>query len=301
MTNLARDRRSYQTLVTLAARLAVALVVLMLVTKILVWWHSPSASLLGSTLDSGFDLLASITNLLIVRWSLQPPDKEHRFGHGKAENMAAVIQSVIISISAILLITFGWQRMLNPIEIAHTSWGIGVSIVAIVCTLALVRFQHYVIEQTGSVAISADQLHYKSDLFLNIAVIMALAFYQLDWRFMDGLMAIVIGVYLIYGALTLIYTSVQQLLDHQLPESELTRIDNVILNCDGVLGYHQLKTRRAGQHRFIQFHLEIDQQLSLLQAHEISDKVQAALEAEFTDCQVIIHQDPVVSQSRDNH
>ncbi|WP_394171980.1 cation diffusion facilitator family transporter [Thalassotalea litorea] len=293
MNNTAGENCQYRKLVTLATSVAVLVVVLMLLTKLVVWHYSPSASLLGSALDSLFDLVASVTNLLIVRWSLRPADKEHRFGHGKAENMAALLQAFIISISATVLIVHGWHRMLNPVVIEHTFWGIMVSVIAIVLTLALVRFQYYVISHTGSLAIKADQLHYKSDLMLNLAVIVALILYQFDWQFADGMLAILIGVYLIYGALHLSYMSVQQLLDHQLPDEELQRIEQIICAPEEVVGFHQLKTRRAGQHRFIQFHLELDQELSLVDAHRISDHVQYALEAEFVDCQVIIHQDPV--------
>ncbi|TLU65794.1 cation diffusion facilitator family transporter [Thalassotalea litorea] len=295
MNNTAGENCQYRKLVTLATSVAVLVVVLMLLTKLVVWHYSPSASLLGSALDSLFDLVASVTNLLIVRWSLRPADNEHRFGHGKAENMAALLQGGIISVSAVLLIVHGWDRMLNPTAIEHTFWGIVVSVIAIILTLGLVNFQYYVIRQTDSLAIKADQLHYKSDLMLNFAVITALVLYQFDWQFADGLLAILIGLYLIWGALQLAYMSVQQLLDHQLPETELARIDQIIRRPEEVVGYHQLKTRRSGQHRFIQFHLELDQQLSLIEAHRISDQVQHALEAEFVDCQVIIHQDPVAS------
>ncbi|TKB46767.1 cation diffusion facilitator family transporter [Thalassotalea mangrovi] len=274
----------------------------MMLTKLTVWWFTPSASLLGSTLDSLFDLLASVSNLLIVRWSLRPADQGHRFGHGKAENMAALLQATIISASASLLIVHGWQRMFNPIVIEHTVWGIGVSVLAIVLTLALVRFQVFVIERTDSLAIKADQLHYKSDLMLNLAVIAALLLYQLDWQFFDGLFAMAIGIYLIFGVARLAYMSIQQLLDHQLPQEELARIEEIITAPVEVIGFHELKTRRAGQHRFIQFHLELDQDLSLVAAYQISEQVQQALEAEFSDCQVIIHQDPVAAGSaKDGH
>ncbi|WP_211244975.1 cation diffusion facilitator family transporter [Thalassotalea mangrovi] len=300
--NINKQRQQYARLVTLATSLAVGIVVVMMLTKLTVWWFTPSASLLGSTLDSLFDLLASVSNLLIVRWSLRPADQGHRFGHGKAENMAALLQATIISASASLLIVHGWQRMFNPIVIEHTVWGIGVSVLAIVLTLALVRFQVFVIERTDSLAIKADQLHYKSDLMLNLAVIAALLLYQLDWQFFDGLFAMAIGIYLIFGVARLAYMSIQQLLDHQLPQEELARIEEIITAPVEVIGFHELKTRRAGQHRFIQFHLELDQDLSLVAAYQISEQVQQALEAEFSDCQVIIHQDPVAAGSaKDGH
>lgn len=282
----------YASLVKFASKLAVAIATILLVSKLAAWWLSGSAAMLASSTDSLLDVFASLTSFIIIRFSLTPADDHHRFGHGKAENLAALVQSAFVLGSALLLVFHGVDRFFNPHPITHSNVAIGVSVLAIVLTLLLVVVQKRVISKTNSAAISADSLHYQSDLLLNVGVILALVLNQFDVVEADGLFTVLVGGYLIYGAIGIVYHSIQDLMDCELAEEEVHLIKDIIRAHPKVLGFHELRTRQAGKMRFIQFHLELADELSLFDAHSISDQVEQQILAQFNDCEVFIHQDP---------
>lgn len=283
----------YERLVTGAAKAAMVAAGLMIVTKLLAWFYTDSASMLASLTDSLLDISASFINLMAIRYALVPADKEHSFGHGKAESLAGLAQSAFISASAIFLMITGISRLLNTQTVSHAGLGIGVILFSILVTLLLVLYQGYVIKKTQSLAIRADQLHYRSDILLNVGVLLAIGLAWQGFHWADGLFALLIGGYILKGALKIGYDAVQMLLDHQLPDDEQRRIIEVCLGVAGVHGLHDLRTRQSGATRFIQLHLELEDHLPLVEAHQIALQVEWQLARLFASTDIIIHMDPL--------
>ena len=287
------SHQHYSRWVTLASMAAVTTATLLILGKLIAWLMTDSSSLLASLTDSFMDISASLINLLAIRYALAPADEEHRFGHGKAESLAGLVQSAFISGSALLLVMHGISSMLNQVPVVRLEAGIWVSVGSIVLTLLLVSFQGFVIRKTNSVAIKADMLHYRSDLLLNGGVLVALVLAGQGWYWADGLFAILIGLFLVWGAVHIGYESVQALLDRQLPEEEQARIMALCCAVEGVHGVHDLRTRQSGPTRFVQLHLELDDQLPLVRAHQIADEAELAVRQAFERMDVIIHMDPI--------
>ncbi|NOI16159.1 CDF family cation-efflux transporter FieF [Vibrio hepatarius] len=285
-------KQEYARLVTMAAWTATIVATLLLIVKVGAWWVTGSVSLLASLIDSMLDIAASLVNLVVVRYSLQPADREHTFGHGKAESLAALAQAMFISGSAVFLILNGVDRFFRPHALQSPEYGVYVSLFAIVVTFGLVRFQKYVVKKTGSQAIAADSLHYESDLYMNAAIMLALALSWFGIGQADAVFAIGIGGYILYSAFRMVREATQTLLDRKLPDEELIEIRECCLTIEGVLGVHQLRTRMSGPTRFIQLHLELEDQMPLLEAHRISDLVEDSLLERFPGADVLIHQDP---------
>jgi len=280
-------------LLRLATTASVATASLLIVVKLFAFVLTDSISILSTLIDSLLDAAASVVNLIAVRHALVPADREHRFGHGKAEPLAAVGQAIFITGSAVFLLIEASQRFFSPQPIVHSEVGIAVMVFSIVATLALVTLQRHVIRRTGSLAISADQLHYTGDLLVNGAVIVALVLAaQFGWRFVDPIFGIGIALYILYNAWQIAAGALDMLMDRELPEEERSRIHDVIVSHAGVLGHHDLRTRASGPQIFIQCHIELDPGLSLLQAHAIADAVENDLRTAFPGAEVIIHQDP---------
>ena len=276
-----------------ATNLAVAAAALMIVGKLGAWLATDSVSILSSLADSVMDVLASLINLFAVRQALQPPDREHRFGHGKAEPLAGLGQALFISASAIFLIVEAVGRILEPEPIARAPVGIGVMVFAIIVTTALVTYQRRVVRLTGSTAIRADALHYASDILMNIGVIAALALAMtVGWGLADPIIALVIAAVIIHAAVRVARSAIQQLMDREFPEQDRERIRQIVLEHPDVRNCHDLRTRRSGIDSFIQVHVEMDSSLTLLRAHEISDDVEARIRKVFPHAEVLIHADP---------
>ncbi|AOM41718.1 CDF family cation-efflux transporter FieF [Xenorhabdus hominickii] len=283
---------NYGRWVSSAALAATVMASVLLAVKIFAWWFTGSVSLLAALVDSLVDLAASLTNFFVVRYSLQPADEEHTFGHGKAESLAALAQSMFISGSAIFLFLTGFQNLFAPKPLEHAVIGIWVIIIAIISTLCLVTFQRWVIKKTQSQAIRADMLHYKSDLLMNGAILVALLLSLYGFKRADALFALGIGVYILYSALRMGYDAVQSLLDRALPDDERQEIIDIIQNYPDIVGGHDLRTRQSGPTRFIQFHLEIDDNLPLVKAHALAEGIENKLRDRFPGADIIIHQDP---------
>lgn len=282
----------YSYWVKIAAFAATATALLLVVLKLYAWMATDASSMLASATDSMLDLFASLMNVVIIHYALAPADEKHKFGHGKAESLAGLVQAAFVTGSALLLVFHGFDRIINPKLVVKTEIGIIVTIIAIVMTLLLVLLQRFVIKKTRSVAISADALHYQSDLLLNLGVLAALILSSGYSQYADGAFTCAVGLLLLSGALKIIYLSVHNLMDHELSEDELTQITTIVLSHDSTLGVHDLRTRQSGPHRFIQFHLELDDRLSLLAAHSIGEAIEKEIEANFSPCEVFIHHDP---------
>jgi len=265
----------------------------MIVVKLGAWLATDSVSLLSSLLDSLLDGAASLVNLVAVRQALVPADREHRFGHGKAEPLASLGQSAFIAGSAVLLLIQALQHVLKPVPISNTGIGIGVMVVAIVVTVVLVLYQRSVVRRTRSLAVSADELHYRADLVLNGSVILSLvATSTLGWVYIDPLFGAAIAFWILWGAWKVANKAIVHLMDRELPDAERERIRAIALAHPEVRAVHDLRTRAAGPTAFIQIHLEMDGALTLSEAHRISDHVEAQILAAFPRAEVMIHQDP---------
>lgn len=284
--------KEYARLVTIAAWSATLVATLLLIIKLVAWWVTGSISLLASLIDSFIDIAASVINLIVVRYSLQPADREHAFGHGKAESLAALAQAMFITGSACFLILNGIDRFFRPQSLQSPEYGVYVSAFAFVLTSALVMFQKYVVNKTQSQAIAADSLHYQTDLYMNVAIMVALVISWYGFGQADALFAIGIGIYISVSAARMVYHASQTLLDRKLPDYEITQIRQICMDVEGVLGLHGVRTRMSGPVRFIQLHLELDDNLKLIEAHEISDIVENNLKEKFPGADVLVHHDP---------
>ncbi len=276
-----------------ATAFAVAAAALMIAGKLGAWLATDSVSLLSALADSVMDVLASLINLFAVRHALQPPDREHRFGHGKAEPLAGLGQALFITASAIFLIVEAAGRIVEPEPIRQAPVGIGVMGFAILVTAALVTYQRRVVRLTGSTAIKADSLHYASDILVDIGVIVALVLAMtLGWGLADPIIAILIAGVIIHAAFRVAKGAIEQLMDREFPDEDRERIRQIVLAHPDVLDCHDLRTRRSGIDSFIQVHVEMDRSLTLMRAHEISDDVEARIRAVFPHAEVLIHADP---------
>jgi len=265
----------------------------LIAVKFAAWLETGSVALLSSLVDSFLDAAASLVNLVAVRHAMSPADREHRFGHGKAEPLAVLGQSAFITGSAMLLLAEAVRHLIWPVPVENAPAGIAVMIVSIAVTIGLVLYQRYVVRRTGSLAVSADELHYRSDIVLNVSVIAALVLGDgLDLPILDPLFGAGIGIWIIYCAVRLARLSLTQLMDRELADDERERIRAVAQSHPDVAAAHDLRTRVAGPTTFIQIHIEMDGALSLIRAHEISDEVEANLRAAYPNAEIIIHQDP---------
>ncbi|MDQ6952549.1 MAG: cation diffusion facilitator family transporter [Mariprofundaceae bacterium] len=268
---------------------------LLITAKLVAWMWIDSVSLLATLLDSCLDAVASLITLFAVRHALEPADAEHRFGHGKAESLAGLAQSMFITGSALFLILEAFSRFFHPQPLEDVGIGLAVMIFSIVATLALLSFQRLVIRKTGSVAIQADAMHYKTDLYMNMSVLLALLLAFYGWSGFDAVFALGIGVFILYSAWEIIQLALKDLMDQELSDDERENIHQIIINHPKTLGVHDLRTRKSGTTLFIQLHLELDDHLPLIEAHAISDEVEAALLAVYPNAEIIIHEDPMSS------
>lgn len=276
-----------------AAVAAVAVAGLLIAAKAWAWLATGSVSIMSTLLDSMLDLAASALNLMAIRQAAVPADHEHRFGHGKAEPLAGLGQSAFVAGSAALLLFEAVRRLLHPLPVQSGEIGIAVMVASIVLTIALVLFQRFVIRRTGSLAISADSLHYKADLFTNVAVLAAVvASTRFGWTAADPILAIVVAGVIAYGAWEILTQSLRVLMDRELPEDDRRRITEIASVHPGVIAMHDLRTRFSGVHPIIQLHLEMDGNLTLRQAHAIADEVMEKIEQAFPHAEVLIHEDP---------
>lgn len=264
----------------------------LIVAKLAAWSVTGSVSLLASLVDSVMDSIASLINFFAIRYSLQPADEQHRFGHGKAEPLAGLAQAAFIAGSAVFLVFHAVDRLRFTHTLEQVGIGLGVMVLAIVMTLILLAIQRYVIQKTGSTAIRADSLHYLTDLLTNISVLLALYLSTLGLTWADPVFAIGVAIYIFYSAFSIGYVAFQQLMDRELPDDILEKIQSTALSHPEVLGTHETRTRQAGHTRFVQLHLELDENLPLKRAHAIADEVEAEILAFLPDAEVIIHQDP---------
>lgn len=283
---------SRASLLKLASVASVITASFLIVAKLAAWYVTGSVSMLASLVDSVMDSIASLINLFAIRYSLQPADAEHRFGHGKAEPLAGLAQAAFIAGSAVFLIFHAVDRLRFTHQIEQVGIGIAVMVLAIVLTLVLLAIQRYVIQRTNSTAIRADSLHYMTDLLTNMSILLALYLTTLGWSWADPVFAIAVAIFIFYSAFKIGHEAFQQLMDRELPDEILEQIQATAMSHKAVMGTHELRTRQSGHTRFVQMHLELDENLSLKEAHKIADEVEFEIKEFLHGAEVIIHQDP---------
>jgi ferrous-iron efflux pump FieF len=277
----------------LAAVASVAVAATLICAKLAIWIVTGSVAVLGTLVDSGLDAIASIVTFISVRQAAQPPDRAHRYGHGKAEAIGALIQAGFVLGSAFFLASEAVRRLMLPQPIFQSALGIAVLLVAIGLTAALLVLQRFVVQRTGSIAISADSLHYRTDLLMNAAVIVAMLLVDATgWQMIDPLLGIGIVGLLLYSALGMARRALDMLMDRELPAESRARIRKLALAHPKAQDVHDLRTRRAGSDVFIELHLELDGDLNLEQAHEITHEVEARIRAAFPEADILVHQEP---------
>lgn len=283
----------HERLMRLATGLSLCVAAGLVIVKTIAWSMSDSLSLMASMFDSFFDVLASLINYMAIRYALTPPDDEHRFGHGKAEDIAALAQATFIAGSGMFILVEGVKRLFSPEPVEHGGIGLMVMVLSIVLTFALVLFQRHVVRKTGSIAVQSDSLHYLSDILSNAGVIAGLALtYYMEIPIADPLFALLVAGYIFYGAWRIGYAAFHNLMDREFDEEERKKIIDISSQQKLVLDVHELKTRKSGIYHFIQLHLVFDEHISLKESHRVADEVEAQLKAIYPNAEVLIHQDP---------
>ena len=276
-----------------ATQASVGVSLLLIAIKFTAWIATGSVAMLSSLVDSLLDVVASVINLVAVRHALEPADREHRFGHGKAEPLAALGQSAFLAGGAVLLTFEAISRAITPQPVTRVGLGIAVIVASIVLDGLLVLYQRHVIARTRSLAIGADELHFRSDMVVNGAVLIALVLDRIvELPILDPLLGGAIGLWIIFGAFRLLRLSMSQLMDQELPDEDRARIRKIAEAAPEVSAVHDIKTRVAGPTAFIQLHLEMDGAMNLRSAHLIADRVETQLREAYPHAEIIIHQDP---------
>ncbi|GLX87594.1 cation diffusion facilitator family transporter [Pseudomonas weihenstephanensis] len=279
-------------LLRLATRASVAVASLLIVTKAIAWWLSGSISMLAGLTDSLLDGVTSFLNLLAVHYALRPADDDHRYGHGKAESLAGMAQALFIAVSAVLIAFQAIERLKNPEPVGAPWIGIGVIVFSLVMTVALLMLQHRVIKATGSNAVRADSLHYRSDLLLNGSILVALVLASFGWPQLDAWFGLGIAGYILWSAIQIAREGFSVLMDEELPTEVSQHMLELACSVPGVLGAHDLRTRISGNIWYVQLHLELPGELTLSVAHALSDRAAEAIEKAYPRAEVLVHADP---------
>jgi cation diffusion facilitator family transporter len=279
------------TLIKSASYSSVIIASIILVVKIYGWAATESQSMLASLVDSFLDISSSLINLIAVTVALMPPDDNHRFGHDKFQDLAIFSQSIFFFASCLFML-FSSSRALYLGDVPENpEVGANAMYLCIFLTFTLVCYQSYVVKHTGSKIIAADKLHYFSDFLTNIVVVLSLYLSGTFW-YIDAIAGIGISLYIMRASYILFRDAIRNLSDEEFTDKERKKIISIVGEFKEARGLHELKTRSAGSKPFIQFHLELDGELSLNRTHEISDRIAERLMQEYSRAEIIIHQDP---------
>lgn len=275
---------------------AIIISLIILMIKVYGYSKTHSSSLLASLTDSFSDVLMSFGNFVAAIYAMQPPDNEHRFGHGKAEDLASFFQSILLFIVSLFIIYTAIIDFSDEKSLHNHSDGLKALFGSTFLLLILIIVQKYAIARTGSKIIKVDNLHYLTDVIMNLAVICAIyinGYSDFEMaKYADSVVAILIGIYIIYSISRVAVESFKNLMDHEFSDQEKAVIIEIFTNCPHIDGFHDLKTRISGQNYFVQAHIEMDGNMTLNQCHEITDKLEKDIASQFKNCNVIIHQDP---------
>ncbi|MFO1130045.1 MAG: cation diffusion facilitator family transporter [Rickettsiales bacterium] len=272
------------------AMLSILVAIIITGIKLFSWYKTNALSLMSTLLESTLDVLTSTINYFAILFAMIPADNNHRFGHNKIENLAVLGQSIFYLFSGLFIIFLTIYKMYYGYEIENNILGIKFIIVIILFNIVTILYQRYVIQKTNSMIIKVDYIHYMTDLIAHIGVLLSLYFSHII--IIDISISLYIGGYIIHNSISLIKIGFSGLMDEELCKADKQKIVAILRSIPEVLGAHELKTRKAGEKRFIQVHIELDPNLLLIDAHEISDKVMLKILETFPDAEILIHQDP---------
>lgn len=265
----------------------------LVVLKVAAWFASGSVALLASAADSGLDLVASLVTFFAVRYAAEPPDAEHRFGHGKAEAFASLVQAGLVFASAALIGQEALRHLFQPHPLAAEGWAIAVMIVSTVLTFALITAQTQVLKKTSSVAVSGDRAHYATDLASNLIALLGIgASALMGVNGLDALAALAVTALLLWGAISVFREAANQLMDRELPEADRERIIALLTEDPRLTDVHQLRTRASGPYVHIQMHVDLDPSLTLEAAHAVMVEAEKRVLAHFPSADILMHPDP---------
>ena len=277
-----------------ATKFALLASTLQLIIKLTAWVFTGSIGVLTVAIDSLADMMMSLVNYLAVRKGAQPADRYHRFGFGKYESLAGLIQSTFLLGMAVVIMFEGVDRFFHPHQIVNIEWGIGAMIISLILIAAVVLYQQYVIRLTNSIVVRADSLHYKSDIMMNSAIIVSLLLSEkagIPW--IDSIFAIFIALYLLWGAKGIFIEALNALMDKEFPDDVRRNIHDIALSDPDVLGVHDLRTRSCGDNKFIQLHIEMEPEMNLNKAHQVTERVIDSILEVHEGAEVQIHEEPV--------
>lgn len=276
-----------------AARSSLAVALILIALKVVTFFITGSVAILSSLFDSAQDFMTSLVNMVAIRQATEPADREHRFGHGKAQAIGSLIQAFIIAMASLFLMIESVRHFCNPEPLKQVTMGLIITIIAIILTFFLIRFQAHVIKETNSLSIKADRAHYAGDILMNIGVMVSMILsYYLDWERLDSIFGMAVSVYLFFAIYHIICDSFNVLMDKEMPEDFRKAIHTIAHSFPEVTLIHDMKTRQSGSHAFVQFSVHLDDTLTLRQAHDITDKIEDRIKERFPDTEVIIHPEP---------
>jgi ferrous-iron efflux pump FieF len=295
--------KSHNTLKNLAVIFGVILSVTLILVKLFAFIKSGSLAVFSSLIDSVTDLFASTVSFLAVYFSSKPASINHRYGFGKTEALSALLQALFVGASGLFVIVDGIKRLINPVEINQIDIAIYIMVFSIISTLFLVLFQTYVAKKTNSLAIKADRAHYVVDFLTNSTVIISLiCVHFFGFYLFDVIAGLFISVYLLYNAYSLAKESIDLITDRELSNDIRENIKHIVLETDGVLGMHDFRSRSLGDIYFVELHLELDGNISLYSAHDLTNIVEKKITESYPNSQILIHQDPYgVNEERIDH
>ena len=276
-----------------ASYASVTVAFILIIMKTVTFFLTGSVAILSSLFDSFQDIITSIVNVITIRQANEPADDEHRFGHGKAQAIGSLIQAFIIVVASCSLFYESINRFCHPEELHQISLGLWITVIAIILTILLVRYQSFVIQKTGALSIQADRAHYAGDIMMNIGVIVAMLLsYYLNWTKVDSLFGLGVSVYLFVAVYQIVRDSFKMLMDTEMPGDFKKEIRNIARSFPQITVIHDLRTRQSGTRAFVQFCVHLDNSLTLKQAHDITDKIEDRIKERFPDTDVIIHPEP---------
>ena len=286
-----------------AAFASVSLAIILALIKFYAFLKTDSLAVFSSFVDSITDLFASMVSFIAVYFSTKPATSNHRYGYGKTEALSALLQAVFVGVSGFFVISDGIKRLIHPVEIMQTSFGVWIMLFSIFATFLLVVYQTYVANKTQSLAIKADRAHYTVDFLTNSAVVISLLLVHFfGFVYFDVIAALFISSYLLYNAYVLAKEAIEMITDKELPGEIRKNIEKIVKNCKGVYGMHDFRSRSLGDAYYFELHLEMDGEISLSEAHELSSSVECKILEAYPNSQILIHQDPIgVDEMRLDH
>ncbi len=285
--------KTYGKLIKSAIWASIVLATVLTVGKFAVWIFSGSETMLASFIDSLMDGFGAVITMFAVRFSLEPPDMEHNYGHGKAEAIAGLIQGLIVALTVVLVIWHSIEKLIEPQALQYTVWAIVITALSMLLEFGVICYQHKIINLTKSAAVKADNIHIKADFLFNCGVLLSLVIVEFTGyvRF-DSIFAIVLALLILYGAYKIVLTSTKILLDHKLPQHIIDDIKSIVDSTPEIISVHGFRTRQAGKIYFIQMHVVMNDSATLLEVHQVTDSVEDRIKSKYSNVDVIIHVEP---------